>query len=104
MLGFTVMADLCIDFDTLERVRANLADVEDLLKGPCKGMADLPADAAGHDDLRSKLREFGDEWDYGIGKLGDFSGGAADALKTIKDTFQDLDRELAKSFEGKPEA
>lgn len=67
-------------------------------------MADLPSDAAGHDDLRSKLREFGDEWDYGIGKLGDFSGGAADALKTIKDTFQDLDSELAKSFEGTPEA
>lgn len=98
------MADLCIDFDALERVRTNLTNVEDLLKGPCKGMADLPSDAAGHDDLRSRLREFGDEWDYGIGKLGDFSGGAADALNTIKETFQALDTELSKSFEAKPEA
>ena len=88
LLGSTVMANLCIDFDALERVRANLADVEDLLKGPCRGMADLPSDAAGHDDLRTKLRDFGDEWDYGIGKLGDFTGGAADALTTIKDTFR----------------
>lgn len=93
------MADLCIDFDALERVRAKLADVEDLLKGPCKGMADLPADAAGHDDLRSRLRDFGDEWDYGIGKLGEFSGGAVSALETIKATFQELDGELAKAFD-----
>jgi hypothetical protein len=94
------MADLCIDFDVLERVRGNLADVEDLLKGPCRGMADLPADAAGHDDLRSRLREFGDEWDYGIGKLGEFSGGAADALATIRDTFRQLDDELAAVFDA----
>lgn len=93
------MADLCIDFDALERVRSKLADVEDLLKGPCKGMSDLPAEAAGHDDLRSRLRDFGDEWDYGIGKLGEFSGGAVDALATIKATFQELDTELAKAFD-----
>jgi len=96
------MADLCIDFDVLDRVRRNLVDVEDLLKGPCKGMADLPSDAAGHDDLSSKLREFGDEWDYGIGKLGDFSGGAADALTTICSTFRDLDDELGKVFDQQP--
>ena len=93
------MADLFIDFDALDRVRTNLKGVEDLLKGPCKGMADLPSDAAGHDDLRDKLRDFGDEWDYGIGKLGDFSGGAADALTSIRDTFSSLDDELGKSFE-----
>lgn len=95
------MADLCIDFDGLESLRKNLRDVENLLKGPCKGMADIPADAAGHHDLTSKLRDFGDEWDYGIGKLGDFSGGAVDALTSIEDTFGKLDTELAKVFDQK---
>lgn len=103
MIRFVAMADLCIDFDALQRVRTHLDDVSDLLKGPCKGMADLPADAAGHDDLRSKLRDFGDEWDFGIGKLAEFSGGAAEALTTITDTFQQLDSELAKAFEQQPQ-
>lgn len=93
------MADLLINFDALDRVRKSLLDVEDLLKGPCAGMKDLPSDAAGHDDLRSKLRDFGDEWDYGIGKLGEFSGGAADALASIRDTFTELDTELAQAFD-----
>jgi hypothetical protein len=64
------VGDLCIDFDALRRTRGNLAQVESLLRGPCSGMADLPADAAGHEVLRSRLRDFADEWDYGIEKAG----------------------------------
>ncbi|MGH3383079.1 MAG: hypothetical protein ACRDO1_00730 [Nocardioidaceae bacterium] len=95
------MADIYIDFAALERTKSNLGDVEDLLSGPCKGMADLPTEAAGHEDLISKLRDFGGEWDYGIGKLGEFSGGAVDALKTIGDAFLELDKQLTDSFKPK---
>lgn len=93
------MGDLFIDFSTLRRVRADLDDVESLLSGPCRGMADLPADAAGHERLRTRLRDFGDEWDYGISKLGEFSKGAAEALDHIEKTFTELDQELSKSFD-----
>lgn len=93
------MGDLFIDFSTLRRVRTDLNDVETLLAGPCRGMAELPAEAAGHAQLRDRLREFGDEWDYGIGKLGEFSKGAAEALDHIEKTFTELDGELAKSFD-----
>ncbi len=93
------MGDLFIDFSTLRRVRRDLDDVESLLSGPCRGMAELPADAAGHAQLRDRLREFGDEWDYGIAKLGDFSKGAAEALDHIETTFTELDQELSKSFD-----
>ena len=92
------MADLCIDFDALNRTRGNLADVESLLRGPCSGMADLPAEAAGHEVLRERLHDFGDEWDYGIGKLGEFSSGVVDALTSIESTFRQLDTELAEAL------
>jgi hypothetical protein len=93
------MADLMIDFASLERVRRDLVEVEGLLRGPCRGMSELPADAAGHDDLRSRLRDFGDAWDFGIGRLAQFSGAAADALSSIQKTFTELEDELAAAFD-----
>lgn len=92
------MTDLFIDFDALRRTRKNLADVRDLLQGPCNKMGDLPSDAAGNPDLKKRLREFGDSWDYGIGKLADFGGACVDALKSIDETFTQLDEELGKAL------
>ena len=93
------MADLYIDGEALSATKSNMSDIEDLLKGPCNKMSGLPTEAAGHEELKSKLNEFGDQWDYGIGKLGDFSGACVDALTTIGDTFSGLDEELAKCFD-----
>lgn len=93
------MADLYIDGEALAATKSNLSDIEDLLKGPCNKMSDLPVEAAGHEELKGRLNEFGDQWDYGIGKLGDFSGACVDALTTIGDTFSGLDDELAKCFD-----
>jgi hypothetical protein len=73
-----------------------VGDVHDLLTGPCNQMADLPTEAAGNEDLKNKLGEFGDSWDYGIGKLADVGGACVDALKSIDDTFTGLDEELEK--------
>lgn len=46
------------------------------------------------------MQEFGDEWSYGIGKLGEYSGTAVEALDQIRSAFQDLDDDLTKSLEG----
>ena len=93
------MADLYVDFGALERSRATIADIEDLLGRSCRAMRDLPAEAAGVERLVSKLRDFGDEWDYGIGKLGEFSGSCGDALQAAVKAFTELDEELARSFD-----
>jgi len=93
------VADLIIDFGALERTRGSLNDVTDLLTGPCKGMASLPADAAGNADLTAKLRDFGDEWEYGIHKLAEFSSGVGDVLRDTVATFRDLEDQLAAAFD-----
>ena len=93
------MADLYVDFDALLRSRRTIQDIEEILGRSCRAMRDLPAEAAGIARLTSRLRDFGDEWDYGIGKLGEFSGSCGDALQSTVEAFSELDEELAKTFE-----
>lgn len=93
------MADLYIDGAVLERTRARLRSIEDLLSRPCREMGALPSEAVGQEALRAKLREFGDEWSYGIGKLGEFSAAASEALTQVQRAFRDADDELAAALE-----
>ncbi len=94
------MVDLFIDLSALARTRGDLLDISDLMKSPLSTMSDLASSATSHDRLRGRLRDFGDEWDYGIGKLSDYSGSAAEALQKIGDTFEGLDEELRSALLG----
>ncbi len=88
------MADLFIDADVVRRSRGRLQSITEMLDGPCRAMGSMPRDAVEQKRLRDKLSDFGDEWEWGIGKLGDFSGSAADALQQILDAFDEVDVEL----------
>ncbi|GAA4117284.1 hypothetical protein GCM10022215_17750 [Nocardioides fonticola] len=94
------MPDLYIDLSALERTRSDLTHVASLLREPVGHMAERASAVTEIDALRSRLREFGDEWDYGIGKLSKYSGSVADALAEIKRTFAELDQQLAAALEG----
>ena len=94
------MPDLYIDLSALERTRGDLTRVSDLLRDPVGHMADHADAVTEIGVLRSRLREFGDEWDYGIDKLGKYSGAVADALEQIKKTFSELDQQLAQALKG----
>jgi hypothetical protein len=95
-----LVSDLYIDGDALDRTKTNVENIEGLLSGPCRAMRDLPAEAAGNETLASKLRGFGDEWDYGMGKLGEFSGACSQALGGIRDAFDGLEDELMANLTG----
>jgi hypothetical protein len=94
------MADLYIDFGGLERARDSLGHVEQLLRHPLDVMNARAGAATGIDRLRSKLTEFGDEWDYGIGRLAKYAGGVGEALEQIRSTFAELDDKLAATFDA----
>lgn len=93
------MADLYIDMDALRRTRTDLDRMRSLLGEPVAFMAEQAGAVTGIDVLRSSLRAFGDEWDYGIKKLADYSGGVGEALTEIERTFTELDEQLAATFE-----
>lgn len=89
------MADLYIDGAMFIRVKNNFKDIEDLLGSPAKEMKDIDSAHLGPSDLVSRANDFGDEWGYGIGQLGEFSGAAVDALEAIEKAFDEADATLA---------
>ncbi len=89
------MADLYIDGAMLGRVRSNLARIEQLLEVPAREMRSVDGRAMGAPALESRMNDFGDEWSYGIGKLGEFSASAVEALDKIQESFRQADVALA---------
>ncbi|MCL2552123.1 MAG: hypothetical protein FWE75_08270 [Actinomycetia bacterium] len=92
------MGDLYVDGPMLDRVHGHLSHMRDLLETPAKKMASVDGAAMGADELARRMDDFGHEWHYGIGKLGEFSHGAVTALEKIKSTFEKADTDLAKAL------
>ena len=93
------MADLYIDGAVLARTRDRLRAIQDLLTRPCREMGALPSEAVAQDALRARLREFGDEWSYGIGQLGGFSAAASEALHQVEQVFRDVEDKLTSALD-----
>jgi hypothetical protein len=91
--------DLFIDFDVLSRAQRDMEGISDLLRRPVDAMRGSAGRATGHERLRSRLQEFGEEWDYGIGQLGKYADGCSAALGNVRAQFEKLDAELCKAFE-----
>ncbi|WP_347059608.1 hypothetical protein ABC795_03950 [Blastococcus sp. HT6-30] len=89
------MSDLYIDGAVLARVHADLLGVRDLLEQPAREMREVTGSAMGSPALARRMDEFGNEWAYGIGRLGRFAADAADALDRISATFRQADASLA---------
>lgn len=93
------MSDVYIDGAVLARVRSNLGDIRDLMQTPARRMRDVTGSAMGARDLARRMDEFGDEWAYGIEKLGGFAADAVDALDRIEQAFRDADTSLATALQ-----
>ena len=88
------MADLYIDGQVLNAVRADLRNVRELAQRPGREMAQIDSSAVGSPALVARMDEFGQEWSYGISKIADFSGSAADALDRLEQAFAEADKSL----------
>lgn len=96
------MADLYIDAEVLNRTRSNLMRIAEILQRPAQQLAALDEAAVGAPVLRERTAEFAEEWSYGIGQLGKFAAGAAEALTRVGDTFQAVDVALAQVLSPPP--
>lgn len=92
------MPDLFIDFEVLSRAQRDMEGISDLLRRPVDTLRSSAGRATGHERLRNRLSEFGEEWDYGIGQLGKYADGCSGALSNIRAQFEKLDAELTKAF------
>jgi hypothetical protein len=89
------VCDLYIDYDMLERTRSNLANITGILESPTDEIAYWGTGSAGVEDLSDRLGEFDDEWDYGIEKIREFAGNAAEMLGNLIQAWQEFDLDLA---------
>ncbi|MCZ2857872.1 hypothetical protein [Blastococcus sp. VKM Ac-2987] len=89
------MSDLYIDGAVLARVRSDLLGIRDLLEQPAREMREVSGAAMGAPALARRMDEFGDEWAYGIGRLGGFAADAAEALDSVAAAFREADVSLS---------
>jgi hypothetical protein len=92
------VSDVYIDGDVLARVRSNLAGIRDLMETPAREMREVTGADLGARYLVRRMDEFGDEWAYGIDKLGGFAGSAVEALDRIAQAFHEADTSLARAL------
>lgn len=88
-------SDLYIDGAMLERVKNNFKHIEKLLRDPSRAMKELDANEVGPSKLEQRMDDFSDDWNYGIGQLGEFSDSVVEALQSIADAFDEADTNLA---------
>ncbi|MGW7532607.1 hypothetical protein [Amycolatopsis sp. NPDC054798] len=52
----------------------------------------------GSREIDSAGGEFQDRWEYGIGKIAEFSGTVAEGLSTAKQVYADMEKKVADQF------
>ncbi|WP_258534603.1 hypothetical protein [Streptomyces sp. PT12] len=93
-------SDLYIDGEMLAEVRGNLTRITDILNDPAEAISDVGTGEAGVAALSDRLGEFGDEWSYGIGRIGEFARSAAEILTQVERQFDELDLSLAEELQA----
>jgi hypothetical protein len=92
------VSDVYISAEVLSRVRSNLGSIRQLMERPARAMREVTGSAMGAAALARRMDEFGNEWSYGIDKLGDFAGVAVEALDRIEHAFEEADTALAQAL------
>ncbi|MDT0343219.1 hypothetical protein [Streptomyces litchfieldiae] len=93
-------SDLYLDYDNLRATRDNIRNIAELMERPCRALAEAEGSAMGVTRLVNRMDDFSDEWEYGIGQLGEFADAAANALDEVVRAFQGIDEGLEESLNG----
>lgn len=96
------MADLYIDADELERMRASLELLRGQLDRPGRELARIDAASAGTKELNQRLGDFGAEWSYAGSKIAQFGGSASEAIRYVQRHFDEVEAALGRAFGDGP--
>lgn len=93
------MADLVIDLGELRQRVTSVRMVAQRLSAVGSDASGI-AGVVGHDRLASKVRDFGSKWSVRRQKLVEQLNAIANVLEAIAQTYEDLDRDLARGASG----
>lgn len=92
------MADVDLDLDRIAQTASTCRGLKDEFDN-AEDFADDLAGATGHDGLKDKVEQFGNDWGNAREGLSEGLKGVADFMQAIVDTFTDLDTDMAGGVE-----
>lgn len=95
------MSDLRIKGDTLDALHHTFTTIAKRMGRAGRSMKGADSEAVGAWTLIRQVKDFADEWDYGIEQLGKHADGAAQMLRKIAKDFDGLEHELEAALQPK---
>ncbi|RCW45157.1 hypothetical protein DFQ14_103121 [Halopolyspora algeriensis] len=98
------MSDFTVDIGGLEAMEKNLDRAKDNLGSALKAMEDIGPDSIGPDSLDEACAQFREDWQRGIGEIGECVDKITTGLGQAKNQYQQLESALQDGFAKMHEA
>ncbi|MDR7301055.1 hypothetical protein [Haloactinomyces albus] len=98
------MPDFTVDIGALDAMEKNLNRAEENLGSALKAMEDIGPDSIGPDFLDEACAQFREDWQRGIGEIGDCVDKITTGLGDAKKTYTELETALRDGFTKMHEA
>ncbi|KOV60988.1 hypothetical protein ADL01_32305 [Streptomyces sp. NRRL WC-3618] len=94
------MSDLRLEDTIFEDLKKTFSTISDRMESARRSLRATDASVLGESKLVEDLRDFADDWGYGIKQLGKHTQGAVKMIDHIDGTFSKLDLDLAESLKS----
>lgn len=98
------MSDFTVDIGALDAMETNLHRAEENVGSALKAMEGIGPDSIGPDFLDEACARFREDWQRGIGEIGDCVGKITTGLGAAKKTYAELESALRDGFAQMHEA
>lgn len=94
------MSDLRLEDTVFEDLKKTFSSISDRMDTARRTLRGADASAVGEAQLIEDVRDFADDWGYGIKQLGKHTHGAVKMINKIGEEFGKLDLDLAESLKS----
>ncbi|WAX78599.1 hypothetical protein [Streptomyces sp. KMM 9044] len=94
------MSDLRLEDTVFVQLKKTFSSISDRMETTRRTLRSTDASAVGESKLIEDVQDFADDWGHGIKNLGKHTHGAVKMIKTIGETFDKLDLDLAESLKA----
>ena len=91
-----------VDLDQMGTLITTLQQAKEQMTNANKALGESSPNDMGSRDIDAAGGEFQDRWNYGIGKIAEFSGAVVDGLTKAKQAYADMETNTAQAFAQSP--
>ncbi|MFJ8491000.1 hypothetical protein ACIRBZ_21995 [Streptomyces sp. NPDC094038] len=94
------MSDLRLEDTIFQDLKKTFSSISDRMETTRRTLRSADASAVGERQLVEDVKDFADDWGYGIKQLGKHTQGAVKMINKIGESFGKLDLDLAESLKA----